>query len=241
MTLQTPNGETNPDKQQMSTFSKNYYSPKDSNKYLSVSWEKGYQNIQIYDQGRLVQTIQNPAVLMKGIVINDSDVGKIKIRFTTGRPRKLEIKVNNKKYKTVNKIDLGYDYTGLVTIFTFLSVFAFLGILILLGMTGFNVDHPIVKAVLVIDSIIVIAYGLTSYLLRKKKPMAYFVGTSIYLITTLYETFIESFLWSDTGSYLTLIFRYSLLIFILVQGRHILKEIKKEQASTSDNEILDKV
>jgi len=223
----------------MSSFSKKYYAPKDPEKFLGVTWETGYKNIVITYNDRIVHVINQPATLMEGIKFEDEELGKIKIQFTTERPRKLEIKVNRKKYKTVNKIDLGYDYTGLVTVFTSLSVFALIGVLFLLGMVEFNIEHPVVKAILMIDILIIIAYGVTSYLLHKKKPMAYFIGASIFLFTTFYETFIESILWSDRVSFIYLIFRYSILIFILVQVRHILNEVNKGQKKSGDNELLD--
>lgn len=223
----------------MTSFSKKYYSPKDSNKFLSVTWETGYKNIQVFYNNRLVHTVKNPIVLVEGIKIEDSELGTIKFRFTTERPRKLEIKVNNKKFKTINKIKLGYDYTGLITIFTTLAVLGCMGNVLILGTIAHALSDPIIIAVYIIDILIVISYGVTSYLLSKRKPSAFFIGAPIFTFTTLLVTLGSTVLISTTMSPILLVFRYGMLIYIITQARHILREMKTESSSEANEELLD--
>lgn len=223
----------------MSAFSKKYYSPKNAEVFLFVSWDTGYRNIQIFYQDRLIHTIQQPTVLVKGIKIQDDELGTIKCSFTTTRPRKLEIKVNNKKFKTVNKLNLGYDYTGLIAIFTTLAVLAAMEIVIFGGMFGFNFSYPLFSIVFISGFIITVLYGVTSYLLSKKKPWAYFIGTSIFVITTLISILGVSLIFSSLANTIVLFFRFGILIYILIQIKHILKEMKRATISNHEDDLLD--
>lgn len=223
----------------MSTFSKKYYSPKDSNIFLSVSWESGYKNIQIFSESRLVYAISQPGILVEGIKFEDAELGIIKICFTSDRPRKLEIKVNKKKYKTINKIDLGYDYTGLITIFTSLAFFAVIENFMFGGLYGFEFSNSVFTAIFFVNFVIVAFYGITSYFLRKKKPAIYFVGASIFLITTLISIYGFSLILRPVLNNIFLIFRISILLYILFQGKHILKELRKTVDSNESNGLID--
>ena len=226
----------------MSNFSKNYYSPKNRSEYLSVIWEIGYRNVQIYHKERLVHTIPSPDSLMEGILIEDEELGKISVIFTIERPRKLEIKVNRKKYKTVNKIKLGYDFGGLIAVFTSLAVFAVMGTALLLGFTGFNLENPTVLVVFIFDLVLIATYGSTAYLFKKKKAWAYFIGGGLFLATTLFSTVFPSFVLSRIGNMIILVFRYGILIYIVFQGKHIANEIKRQQelaTNPPNDELLD--
>lgn len=223
----------------MSAFVKNYYSPKDPDLFLSVTWETGYRNIQVYHNQRLVHTIAQPAALIKGVTIQDEELGTIKFRFTTERPRKLEVKVNNKKFKTINKRDLGYDYTGLITIFTTLCVLAAMESIIIGGSAGFDFSYPFILVSFTLGILISVAYGVTSYLLSKRVSWSYFMGTGIFTVTSLLAVLNVVFGESGFGDLVFLIIRFGMLIYIYLQMKHILKEMKKTIGSNEDNGLLD--
>jgi hypothetical protein len=225
----------------MSTFSKKYYSPKNPEMFLSLSWETGYRNIQVFHENRLVHTIHQPAVLIKGIKIQDEELGNLKFSFTTERPRKLVIKVNNRKFKTINKLDLGYDYTGLITIFTSLAVLAAMESLIFGGMFDFDFSYPLFSFTFFASFAIAALYGVTSYLLSKKKSWSYFMGTSVFALTTLMSTIGISIILSSFANVILLIPRFGMLIYILLQIKHILKEMKKTNASNQGDVLIDSV
>lgn len=223
----------------MSDFSKNYYSSKNKSKFLTLSWETGYRNIQLFDGNRLITTIDRPQHLIKGINVEDSEVGRIYLKFTTVGPKKVEIKVNRKKYVTVNKLKLGYDFSGLISVFTSLAVLVAIGLFILLGSTNFDFGIPIVATVTIIDIVIIGVYGTTSYLLSKKKTWAYFMGSGLYLATTLFATLTESIIFTSMFSIMLLIFRYGILIYIVLQAKHIINEIERQKTLQSRDDLLD--
>jgi hypothetical protein len=169
----------------MSTFSKKYYSPKNPDMFLSVSWETGYRNIQVFHEGRLVHAINQPTVLVKGVKIQDEKLGTLKFFFSESRPRKLEIKVNRRKFKTINKLNLGYDYTGLITIFTTLSVLAVCESFVLGGLYEFNFSYPLFSFAFTSGFVIAALYGVTSYLLSKRKSWSFFMGTSMFVVNDI--------------------------------------------------------
>jgi hypothetical protein len=219
----------------MSTFTKKYYSPKDDNLFLSVSWEIGYRNIQVYHGDRLVHAIAHPGALEDGIKIEDEKLGKIKFIFSTTRPITLEIKVNNRKFKTVNKLDFSYDYGGLIALFTTLAIIAGIENMIFGGFYDFNFAIPAFTILFVINVVIVGFYIVTTYLLRKKKPWAYFIGVAVFLFTTVVSTFGFSLFLAPFVNSILLVIRYAILVYMALQGKHILKEMRNEQT----DELLD--
>lgn len=223
----------------MSSFSKKYYSPKNSAIFLSVTWETGYKNIQVFYAGRLMYSLDEPVALVDGVKFEDSELGKIKISFTLDRPRKLDIRVNNKKFKTVNKIKFGYDYGGLIAIFTTLSVFAAGENLLISEDYGYDYSSPVFSTLSAINFGIAAAYGITAYLLSQKKPWAYFLGTLLFLTTTILSFVDFSLIPGSFVSNLILAFRFSILLFLFLQGRHIIKEMQKSSASKKAEDLLD--
>ena len=223
----------------MSAFSKKYYPPKGDGEYLAVSWDVGYKNIVVYHKGRLVCEIPRPSVLVDGIKVQDPELGEIKFQLTTTRPTKIEIKVNKKKYKTINKIKLSYYYGGLVTVFTTLSVFACFELLVLVGSDDFSFAYQPLVIYFVIDLAIVITYGTVSFLLGKRKPYAYFVGTTIFLATTAYVTFGPLFS-TNFFTIFILFVRCGILTYLILQAKHILKEIDNGKPKNVNEDLLDR-
>lgn len=222
----------------MSTFSKIYHSPKDPNLSLSVTWETGYRNIQVFHKDRLVHTIKQPAVLVDGIKIKDEELGTLKFSFSIARPRKLEIKVNNRKYKTINKLDLGYDYTGLVATFSSLAVFAAMEAFMLGGFYDFDFSIFEFKMLFIIDIVIVALYGTTSYLLSKRKAWSYFMGTSMFMLTSFFAITTFLLMTSSLMDIVLLVLRLGILTYILLQIKHILKEMKRPK---QDDSLIDSI
>jgi len=223
----------------MSTFVKNYYSPKNPAVFLAISWETGYRDLQVRYNDRLVHTVPNPGVLVDGIKIQDEELGKIKLKFTTARPRKLEVKVNNRKFKTVNKLDLGYDYSGLIAIFSVLSLFAIIEAFFTGWIYKFNFAITHFSIAFFLGLLIALIYALTSYFLSRKKTWLYFIGTGIFTITTLISIAGISFSLNDLGNYTLLVVRLAILVYLYVQIKHILREMRKSRGTQSDDELLD--
>ena len=224
----------------MSNFTKKYYSPKDETVFLVASWELGYKNLQIFSGERLIHTIKNPGSLMKGVTIHDHELGKLKFAFTTTRPRKLEIKAKGKKYKTINKLNLGYDYTGLIAIFSSLALIAAMGLVIILGTFDFDFSYPPVPFLLIADITIIAIYVATAYALSKKKPVLFFVGALVFLLTTAMSLSPQSIGFTGVVINIMLIFRIGILIYFVTQVKHILEEIKKPNSKAENSiDLLD--
>ncbi|MFK7783849.1 MAG: hypothetical protein AB8B56_01970 [Crocinitomicaceae bacterium] len=222
----------------MSTFVKNYYSPKNPAIFLSVSWETGYRDIQVRYNGRLVHTIPQPTVLVDGVKIRDEELGVIKFKFTSDRPRKLVVKVNNKKFNTVNKF-YKYEYVGLVTVFTTLALFAGIEAFMLAGIYEFNFAFLPFTMIFVLGLIIAAIYGVTSFFLSKRVAWMYFVGAGIFTVTTVLSVFNVSFVLATWANYFVLFIRLGILAYLLFQMKHIIKEIRKANGRIQDDSLLD--
>lgn len=221
----------------MSTFTKKYYHPKRADEFLTLIWETGYKNVQITYNGRLIKEVSNPGVFVNGLKITDEEIGKISIAFTSVGPKKLEVKVNRKKYKTVNKLNLGYDYSGLIAVFAVLAFFAAIEEVILGFTFNFNFQIPLFAVTFLLYLIPLTIYTVTSFLLGKRKAWAYFLGASMFALMTLFVILGVSAQATNFFGWIIILIRVAILVFVLLQFKHILNETKTSRPKKEDDLI----
>lgn len=224
----------------MSQFSKRYYSRKNKTIFLDLVWDAGYKNVQVYFKDKLVETFSNPSVLINGVSLKHEELGKINIKFTTIGPKKLEVKLNGKKLITVNKLKLGYDFSGLIAVFATLSFFVLISIAILFLSYSDILPISYFLTPLLIEIFFFLLYGLCSYFLSKKKTWAYYVGTTAFALTTL--ALISGVINMNSGLtyYLGLLVRLSILTYLILQFKNIRVEEKRQSTAISSDSILDR-
>ena len=52
-------------------YEKQYPFARNQDEFITLTWETGYRNVQIWFRKRLVSTISSPAALKKGVKIRD--------------------------------------------------------------------------------------------------------------------------------------------------------------------------
>ena len=224
----------------MSQFSKRYYSRKNKTIFLDLVWDAGYKNVQIYFKDNLLGTFPNPSVFINGVSLKHEELGKIKIKFTTVGPKKLEVKLNRKKLLTVNKLKLGYDFSGLIAVFATLSFFVLISIVILFLSYPDVLPISYILTPLLIEIFFFLLYGLCSYFLSKKKTWAYYVGTAAFTLTTL--ALISGLINMNSGLifYLGLLIRFAILSYLILQFKNIREEEKRQSKVIPSDSILDR-
>ncbi|SFT40235.1 hypothetical protein SAMN05216474_0361 [Lishizhenia tianjinensis] len=165
----------------MSTFTKRYFDPKDEHKHLTLVWEQGYRNIHIYYFKKLIQVIEDPVELKRGTWFDSEDVGKVSLAFTQDRPMKIELKVNGKKYRTVNKLKRELpNFVLLRALFIMFATTRAIGIMSVVN----SINLWTFWEILVYNGIFFTGY-LLSAILIKSYPKVFYVGTSLYAFMVL--------------------------------------------------------
>lgn len=217
----------------MSIFTKKYYLPK-SLEFLSLSWEQGYRNIRVVYKNRLISEIQSPSQLMKGIQLSDDELGRIKIKFTTERPRKLEIKINGRKCKTINNAKLSYDFTGLITIFSTLAVAS--GISTIITAKYIPPSFTFGLILLIVNIAVTAFYAVCSYVMSKRKHWGYFAGTGVFTFFSLLEILLLPMNFSFMNI-VVFIFRIGFIAYIYSQFKKVRRD--KKTKPTINKDVLD--
>ncbi|MFT5860260.1 MAG: hypothetical protein ACI865_002369 [Flavobacteriaceae bacterium] len=109
------------------------------------------------------------------------------------------------------------------------------------GMYGFDFRYVEFTTFFLINFILIGIYGTASYLLSKKKTWAYFMGAILFLLTTTLSTTGFPLVFSSAANILILIFRFGLLIYLAIQAKHIVKELRRARKSAKKMELLDDI
>lgn len=168
----------------MSTYTKRYFDKKDENKHLTLVWEPGYKNLEVYYFKKLLYTVENPIEIKKGHRFVSEDVGAIDLAFTSTKPMKLVVKVEGRKYKTnINKGEEKVSYPQISALF---YVMAFFRLLALAGLTYALYDlitkgNPLTSFILfyLYNLVFFLVYLLTAIRV-KKQPKLFFIGSSFF-------------------------------------------------------------
>lgn len=160
----------------MSTFTKRYFDPKDENKHLTLVWEPGYRNVHIYYFKKLIQIIEDPMEIKQGTFFNSEDVGEVSLAFTKERPMKIELKVEGRRYKTVNKLKRELpNFVSIRMLFAFFVVARAIALYTVYDVISFSLFYP-----LIIYNVVYLIGYLLSFILIKNYPRIFYVGSALY-------------------------------------------------------------
>lgn len=77
----------------MGSFTKIYSRKFRPEENVVLTWDSGYKNVELIHNDRIVQQWDNPNGFIKGVKINDEQLGKIKLSFTSTRPLQFELTI----------------------------------------------------------------------------------------------------------------------------------------------------
>ena len=74
-------------------YEKKYPFARNQNEFVTLTWETGYRNVQIWFRERLVATIANPATIKKGFKITDEELNVIELTFSE-KPMAIDVVID---------------------------------------------------------------------------------------------------------------------------------------------------
>lgn len=169
----------------MSTFSKKYSTPDDSNNFIYLTWDSGYSNLKVYSNGRLITSTTTYKELQDGLYHEDEELGVLKLKFSNSNTRTLDVSVDGTTYYAekapVNKAALA----GASGIFWMLFGFSILGTIFVSASLGFEFDNTIVLIQFISDVVIITIYAVSAIYTSKGAGWAYILGTATFIIMTV--------------------------------------------------------
>ena len=164
-------------------------STQDANKFVYVTSKIGWAKTKVYADGRLIREFKNSSEFKNGIKLQVEDFGTIAISLAANG--KLKLSVDEISFEPViSKKEAINNFRGAAAIFVVLASFNFL---FLFGIVFITVDAPdsIRNAAMTLIALAIACitiYTLSAIYLRKRVYAFYFIGTSVFLLTTLYFT-----------------------------------------------------
>lgn len=224
----------------MGSFTKVYsrkFHPEES---LVLTWDAGYKNVEVYDGDRLVYKSDTPAVFMKGVTIQDEELGEIKISFTTTRPLQLELKVRGKSYKPNKDGKQSVDLSGVISIFWIMTAFtAIVVIYLVLMYANYFIPRDSVLIIASIIGVIMLIYLATAILMLRKLYWAYFIGTGYMTVSTLYYLWISIVIPDMYALMFMSIIRLTMLAYLYISMRKVLYAMRFGTEKSRSESILD--
>ncbi|MDX2361260.1 MAG: hypothetical protein QNK23_10665 [Crocinitomicaceae bacterium] len=223
------------------SFSKKYTDLNNPENSLYLTWESGFSNLKVYHQGKLVEIVKDPSALVLGVSIDHPELTTIEITFTDNKSTDLRVRVNGMPYLPEKIATDSHSVNAVVIAFWTLFGFGIIGF-------GFSyvalqdlIEYPQIKLVLGIDAGFVISYAVAAVFMRKGQKWAYFLGTGMFVLTTLL------FVWNTSVGFgfgfgmlaiIILLVRIVFIVYLLRYAKDIML-IERKRTEADKTEVLD--
>lgn len=226
----------------MGSFTKIYsrsFHPEES---VTLTWDAGYRNVEIYDGKRIVNRWDLPGVFTKGTSFQDEKLGKIQIEFTSTRPLQLQLKIDGKKY-TPNKAGKpSVDLSGAIGVFWGMTALTAVVYIYVVTILANSIFLSRVSNFFLIGAGVIGIYLFSAIMMSLKKHWAFFIGFAYMTLSTIWYT--SNILENNSGFSLLIIFlfiRFILIVYLAICIRKVLFAMRLEPdrslEGVIDNEI----
>ena len=166
-------------------FEKKYHLTQFPNTYILARWTRGYKQIELFYQDKLIYTHEGTKNLKTGVKVNTSELGEIELKLSK-EPILLNIVVEG--YHCINNVSHpAKELKGASIYFWIIAVFAFVATLI----EGFSIGVNSLKTIITtINLLVVAAYIIAAVFTSKSRPWAFYLGFSTYSFFTLLSVLI---------------------------------------------------
>lgn len=211
-----------------------FISPHDPETFVFATWEGNWKNTKIYAGGKLIFRSDDASVLSSGVTV-DSGQGMVNIKLVG---KELEISVDQVPYIKEISGDR-FDFSGLILIFWILSGFsAFVNVFQAILWSPYIGNYPEYTIAFAIDVACTLIYIATAFLIGKKVYWMYFVGASLFTLTSVISLLNFDIILSSLILIITALVRLGFLFFILRGSIDIIKSMRQSKPENSTH-VLD--
>ena len=218
-------------------YEKRYPFARNQNEFVTLTWESGYRNVQIWFRERLVATIENPASIKKGVKITDEELNVIELTFSQ-KPMAIDVVIDG-FHSPVNFSHPSKVLKLSARTFWYIFGLAVIGTLINAGTS--RLMMPANQIQFLFDVVFTVAYLIAAINTGKSKSWGYFLGISVFTFSTI--TYIAAIILLGGLSFVTFIsilLRISFVIYLMLYIRIAINARKHEKYATAVNvDLLD--
>ena len=233
--------------------SADFYFDEQRSRTIKLEWTKDLGRLNIYDNDELLHQHTNENQLRKGIVLKTLKGENLRIRLFTN-PTRWEVAFGDRflinSYHRAEEVVKG---TSQIFYYVFLATLTFVMVQFLpqyrAGLIGWD---ALLEPGLLISLVLVFIFYVAGVMVKRGKLLWYYVGTSLYLIDTVY-VFVYTFVVADLPISALLKTNIGMILFALLLIRIVFayylinafkhavefQKHKQEWAKKKDSEILD--
>ncbi len=225
----------------MGSFKKVYTRKFHPDQALVLTWDVGFNHVEIYDNDRLVNRWEHSKELLRGATIQDEHLGEIHINFADTQPIELELKVNGKTYVPLKNGKQEVDFTAVNAIFWILflgSVFVslyFIGILT--ESPYFKLTTEVLLYIIGVNSV----YLFSALMMLFKKYWAFFVGYAYLILSTFWYLYVFTQLGFGFYSVVFLLVRILMIFVLSISIRKIIFALRSNRTKNTVELIDDRI
>jgi len=222
----------------MASFSYKYSNINDVNNPLFLTWETGYRNLKVYYGGEIVHHVSTPQELLKGVMFDTLELKNVSVQLMREKPMVIVVKVDGQEYLPENKIAGRGELKGLIQMFWILFALGTIGSILEIKSVASLIDEVSLTILIIIDAVIVLSYGFTAMMLTREKAWSYFIGGSIYIISSLLVVYSALQGGAGVGMLLGLLIRVAIILYI---GKFfpVIMQMQKSGRKIETQELLD--
>lgn len=218
-------------------YEKKYPFARNQDEFVTLTWETGYRNVQIWFRERLVTTIANPAAIKKGYKITDEELNVIELTFSE-KPMAIDVVIDGFH----SPINFSYPSKVLkLSARTFWYIFSFAVIGTLVNAVVSRLMMPASQIQFLIDIAFTVVYLIAAINVGKSKSWAYFLGMGVFAFSTIvYSSAIILLDGLNFLTFISILLRIAFLIYLMLYIRIAIQAQKHEKYATAINvDLLD--
>lgn len=166
-------------------FEKKYPITQKPNEYVLVQWTRGYKEVDVYYEDRLIGSVRGSAKLLKGTSFT-SDLGLITLKLSE-KPVTLDVIVDG-YHSRVNVSHPVKELKRTSTYFWIISAFAIVAGILEVGI--FRGWDEVQAIALMVNGIVFALYVISAVVVGRGKPWAFYLGFSVFSFCTLLSLFV---------------------------------------------------
>jgi hypothetical protein len=218
-------------------YEKRYPFARNQNEFVTLTWETGYRNVQIWFRDRLVATIENPASIKKGVKITDEELNVIELTFSE-KPMAIDVVIDG-FHSPVNFSHPSKVLKLSARTLWYIFGLAVIGTLINAGTS--RLMMPANQIQFLFDVVFTVAYLIAAINTGKSKTWGYFLGMSVFTFSTIiYIAAIVLLGGLSVVTFISILLRISFVIYLMLYIRIAINARKHEKYATAVNaDLLD--
>ena len=222
----------------MPQFSRNYTSTEHS---IQITWEEELTHINVYHGNKLIQSFEDTKEFRGGIEFHEENIGTISLKLTPMPPYGFIVMVNGTRLFSEEGKPKEEPFQRISGVFLFLFIMSIIGFGFVLVETKFNFSNRIYLASYGIEALITATYAVCASAIKKSKVWGFYVGISLYSLTTSIYFFNVFLIGQSFGIFTALIMgtRIAILLFIISFFKKAQKVQRDHKIQSSNNDLLD--